>query len=200
MPDTETLDIVDALLKTTLGAGNSSEKPYPVFLFNPKCLDELPSRKWPDERYIELGKKVLEIWPDGRILIAGLEHEQHLCEVMAEAINREKAFSLAGKLTLRTLIALMTRCDVLVSSDSGPAHFAALTDIAGVVFFGPETPLLYSPLSEKLRIIYLGLACSPCYSPMNYRLSPCTDNRCLLDISADTVCQTIQELLANPQN
>lgn len=197
VPDKETLDSVDALLETTLGTGNAADKPYPVFLFNPKCLDELPARKWPDERYIELGKKVLEVWPEGRILIAGLEHEQHLCDGMAEAINPEKAFSLAGKLTLRTLIALMTRCDVLVSSDSGPAHFAALTDIAGVVFFGPETPMLYSPLSEKLRIIYLGLACSPCYSPMNYRLSPCTDNRCLLDISADAVCQTIQEVLEN---
>lgn len=201
-PDQETLQNVEKLLQETIGSVEE-ERPHPIFLFNPKCLDELPSRKWPDASYVALGRKLLEKWPEGRVLIAGLDHEKQLCESMAAAIDPEKAHSLAGKMNLRTLIALMTRCDVLVSSDSGPAHFAALTDIAGVVFFGPETPLLYSPLSEKLHVIYLGLACSPCYSPMNYRLSPCKDNLCLLRITPDNVCATIEKLLdasvtANP--
>ena len=197
-PDKETLQTVDDLLNTTLGINSSEELPHPVFLFNPKCLDELPSRKWPDARYVALGRKLLEKWPDGRLLIVGLDHEKSLCESMAAAIDSEKAFSLAGKLNLRSLVALMTRCDILVSSDSGPAHFAAMTNIAGVVFFGPETPLLYSPLSDKLRIVYLGLACSPCYSPMNYRLSPCKDNQCLQRITPDNVCTIIEEILASP--
>jgi ADP-heptose:LPS heptosyltransferase len=195
VPDPETLQSVDILLQETLGVGDVSRLPHPLFLFNPKCLDELPSRKWPDKCYVELGRKLLEIWPDGRILVIGLEHEKRLCASMIAAIDPEKAFSLAGRLTLRSLIALMTRCDMLVSSDSGPAHFAALTDIAGVVFFGPETPLLYSPLSDKLRVIHLNLACSPCYSPMNYRLSPCTDNQCLQRITPEKVCQVIQGIL-----
>jgi ADP-heptose:LPS heptosyltransferase len=197
VPDSETLATVDALLAPVIAGKSPNEKPGPIFLFNPKCLDELPARKWPDECYVELGRKLLEIWPDGRLLVVGLEHEQQLCESMAASIDPNRAFSLAGRLTLRTLVTLMTRCDLLVTSDSGPAHFAALTDIAGVVFFGPETPLLYSPLSDRLRVLYLGLACSPCYSPMNYRLSPCKDNRCLTNICADRVCQEIRELLVD---
>ncbi|HDP34545.1 MAG TPA: glycosyltransferase family 9 protein [Candidatus Hydrogenedentes bacterium] len=195
IPDGDTAEQVDGLLKKTLSFEAPGQKPYPLFLFNPKCQDELPSRKWPDARYVELGRRLLDTWPEGRILITGLDHERGLCQNMAKSIDAARAFSLAGKLTLRSLVVLMTRCDILVSSDSGPAHFAALTDIAGVVLFGPETPLLYSPLSERLRVMYLGLACSPCYSPMNYRLSPCSDNRCLQDISADAVYSVIQGLL-----
>lgn len=199
-PDKETLERMEKLLEEALGGPSEKDRPWPVFLFNPKCIDELPARKWPDACYVALGKLLLEKWPTGRILIVGLEHEKHLCESMAVAIDPEKARSLAGKMNLRTLVALMTRCDVLVSSDSGPAHFAALTDIAGVVFFGPETPALYSPLSERLRVMYLGLACSPCYSPMNYRLSPCRDNQCLQRITPHSVCAVIEDILDAPSN
>ncbi len=195
VPDRESLQEIDNLLQETLGIRDVSQLPHPLFLFNPKCLDELPARKWPDECYVALGRKLLEVWPEGCILVTGLDCEKELCAAMTKAIHPERAFSLAGRLTLRTLIVLMTRCDLLVSSDSGPAHFAALTDIAGVVFFGPETPLLYRPLSDKLQVIYLNLACSPCYSPMNYRLSPCTDNQCLQGITPEKVCQVIQGML-----
>ncbi len=115
-------------------------------------------------------------------------------------MNSDRAVNLAGKLTLRTLITLMTRSDALISTDSGPAHFAALTDIAGVVLFGPETPLLYSPLSERLRVLYLGLACSPCFSPMNYRLSPCTNNRFIREITNDMIVAALRDALDNTQS
>ncbi len=172
---------------------------YPIVLFNPKCLDELPARKWPDPSFVALGKKILGLWPESRILITGLPSEQAACAAMQRAMSSDRVFNLAGKLTLRTLITLMTRSDALISTDSGPAHFAALTDIAGVVLFGPETPLLYSPLSARLRVLYLGLACSPCFSPMNYRLSPCTNNRCLREITDDMIITMLRDALDHNQ-
>ena len=175
----------------------ASRTPWPIVLFNPKCLDELPARKWADPCFIDLGRELLRSHPDARILITGLPFEAQACKVMARDIDPARCVSLAGHLSLRGLITLMTLSDALVSSDSGPAHFAAMTGITGVVLFGPETPQLYSPLSDRLRTVYLGLACSPCFSPMNYRLSPCTNNLCLQHITVEQVhrelCAALEE-------
>ena len=128
------------------------------------------------------------------MLITGLDCEEEACQNMATEIG-EGAFSIAGALSLRGLITLMTLCRALLSSDSGPAHFAALTKLPSVVLFGPETPSLYSPLCNNSTIIYLGLACSPCFSPMNYRLSPCKNNRCMLEISPQQVHDALSQTL-----
>lgn len=169
--------------------------PWPVVLFNPKCLDELPARKWADPCFVGVGKALLRSHPEARILVTGLPFEKTECEAMVREIDAARCYNLAGKLSLRGLITLMTMTDALVSSDSGPAHFAAMTNISGVVLFGPETPLLYSPLTDRLRVVYLGLACSPCFSPMNYRLSPCRDNQCMQQISVEQVHQELCAVL-----
>ena len=167
---------------------------YPFILFSPKCVDELPVRKWPDSYFVELGRMLRKSHPEACILITGLDNEKEACEAMAAAIG-DGAFSLAGALTLRGLITLMTVCTLFVSSDSGPAHFSVLAGLKSVVLFGPETPDLYGPLGCNCKIIYLKLACSPCFSPMNYRLSPCKNNRCMLQISAEEVHEAVCEML-----
>ena len=48
---------------------------------------------------------------------------------------------------MRELLTLYTLADVLVTNDSGPAHFASLTPVHTVVLFGPETPLLFGSRS-----------------------------------------------------
>lgn len=169
--------------------------PVPLIVFNPKCLDELPVRRWPDGRFVELGARLLRHYPEACLLVTGLPSEQAACDALVAAMGSERACNLAGKQNLRGLVNLLSRSDLLVTSDSGPAHFAALTDCAILVLFGPETPLLYSPLSARMHILYRGLACSPCFSPMNYRLSPCTDNRCLQELTVDMAFDAAVEIL-----
>ncbi len=196
VPDKADMEAVNEALNGFLPPlPRASTSPWPLVVFNPKCLDELPARKWADPCFVELGKKLLQSYPEARIIITGLPFETAECEAMAQAIDSTQCVTLAGKLSLRGLITLMTLTDALVSSDSGPAHFAAMTTITGVVLFGPETPLLYSPLTDRLRTVYLGLACSPCFSPMNYRLSPCTNNLCMQQITVERVHHDLCEVL-----
>ena len=76
---------------------------------------------------------------------------------------------------------LYTMADILVTNDSGPGHFASMTDIDTVVLFGPETPALYGPLGDS-HVLWNGLACSPCVDPFIHRISPCNDNVCMSSI------------------
>ena len=88
---------------------------------------------------------------------------------------------------MKELLHLFDLSHVLVTNDSGPAHFAALTRIHVVVFFGPEIPERYRPLATSSDVVHTGYSCSPCIGPHNQRLSPCNDNLCLKSISVQEV-------------
>jgi ADP-heptose:LPS heptosyltransferase len=84
---------------------------------------------------------------------------------------------------------------VMISNDSGPAHFAAACGLPTIVLFGPETPSLYRPLGSATAI-YAGLACSPCVSASNHRKTACTDNVCMQAIGVEQVFQAAESVLA----
>ena len=43
---------------------------------------------------------------------------------------------------------LYTLSELLITNDSGPAHFASMTPITVITLFGPETPLLFRALDS----------------------------------------------------
>jgi ADP-heptose:LPS heptosyltransferase len=98
---------------------------------------------------------------------------------------------------MRQLLVLCTLADVLVTNDSGPAHFAALTDIDIVTLFGPETPRLWGVLGPRSHVISLGLPCTPCVSAYNNRLSSCRNNLCMQGITVDRVHETVRRVIEN---
>jgi ADP-heptose:LPS heptosyltransferase len=161
----------------------------PLLLVNPNSSDLLPLRRWPEEHFVALCRRLLERRPDAWVVLTGAPHESALGERILAALRGSGAdarcASLVGKTSLRELLALFTLAEVLVSADSGPPHFAALTSIRGVTLFGPETPRLYGPVSPRNTALTAGLACSPCIHAWNRRVSTCTDNQCMQRISPD---------------
>ena len=90
---------------------------------------------------------------------------------------------------------------MLVTNDSGAGHFASLTPVHAVVMFGPETPRLFGPLANSgapsATVIWKELACSPCVSVFNHRLSPCRNNVCMQSISVDEVFDAVRAAVAS---
>lgn len=160
---------------------------YPLILLNANASDMLPLRRWPSERYVELAERLLEKSPDVHIAFTGSPSEVTPSQRIIEKINSTRCFSLAGKTSMRQLMLLYCIADVLVTNDSGPAHFATLTDIQVVTLFGPETPRLFGSLCPRSHIIYKALPCSPCVSAYNNRYSTCKDNICMQRITVDEV-------------
>jgi ADP-heptose:LPS heptosyltransferase len=83
------------------------------------------------------------------------------------------------------------RSEILVTNDSGPAHFASLTPIHVVTLFGPETPALFAARSQSTTALWAGIACSPCVSAYNNRQSVCRNNLCMQAISVDDVFEKV---------
>jgi ADP-heptose:LPS heptosyltransferase len=115
---------------------------------------------------------------------------------LIEAVQSPRCFSIAGRTSLRELIVAYGLAEVLVTNDSGPAHFAGVAPIDVVTLFGPETPELFGARSPRNHIFWAGLACSPCVSALNNRVSTCQDNVCMQRIEVDAVFQRVCEILA----
>ncbi|HEY2423283.1 MAG TPA: glycosyltransferase family 9 protein [Chthoniobacterales bacterium] len=165
--------------------GNDGEPQ--IVLLNPNASDLLPLRKWPADRYVSLARRLLDAFPDIYIGLTGAPDEAGPIEAMVQEIGSPRCFSLAGKTTLRQLLVLYTLSELLITNDSGPAHFAAMTQVHTLTLFGPETPALFGARTPRAITIWQGLACSPCVNAYNNRQSSCTNNVCMQKITVDRV-------------
>lgn len=186
-------------MRERLARDDAADVARPLVLLNPNASDLLPLRKWPGARFVELGQRIVAQHPAALVVVTGAPAERAGAEAVSEQIGSSRAVSLAGQTTLRELLTLYTIADVLVTNDSGPAHFAALTPVSTVVLFGPETPRLFGALSTATVPIWKELACSPCVNVFNHRFSPCTDNVCMQLITVDEVYSAVVSCLAAPR-
>ena len=162
-----------------------------VILLNANASDLIPLRRWSLESYIEVAQRLLVRFPEAFIAFTGAKNEVTKAQDLVRRVGSTRCFSLAGETTLRQLLVLYGLADVLVTNDSGPAHFAALTPIHTVTLFGPETPLLFAALTPRNTPLWAGIACSPCVSALNNRQSACRDNVCMQRITPDQVFEAV---------
>jgi ADP-heptose:LPS heptosyltransferase len=161
-----------------------------IILINPNASELLIQRRWPQQNYVRLIKMILEKCSCAIVLITGDPREREEAQLLKENVQNDRCINFAGKVTFPQLPSLYSVSEFMVTNDSGPAHFAAITDMPTFVIFGPETPALYGSLG-KTTPIYAGLACSPCVSASNHRKTACKDNVCLQVIKPDQVFTAI---------
>lgn len=188
--ESETEEVRKTLLEAT-----GKREPRPLVLLNANASDLIPLRKWEGERYVELARRLLARFPDLHVAFTGSPSEAPPIDALVRQVADRRCFSMAGRTTMRQLLVLYTLSDVLVTNDSGPAHFATLTEVDVVTLTGPETPKVFGVLGPRSHIIWLGLPCSPCVSAYNNRLSSCRDNLCMQGITVDRVHDTVRGLL-----
>jgi ADP-heptose:LPS heptosyltransferase len=183
---------VRAILRAELGRHASGE----LLLLNANASDLMPLRRWEPARYVELARRLLAEHPGAAVVFTGAPSEAAAAAELVKQVGSERCASLAGKTTLRQLLVLDTLSEVLVTNDSGPAHFATLTPVDVVVLFGPETPRLFAGVGGRTHPLWAGLACSPCINAFNDRNSACRDNACMTAITVPAVAAEVGRVLA----
>lgn len=178
---------VEEIVRNVMGR----ESIPPLILLNANSGDLLPLRPWAPERYVELADRLLGRYPEISIAFTGSPEEADDAATLAGRVDSDHCFSMGGETTLRQLLVLYGIAEIMVTNDSGPAHYASMTPIDVITLFGPESPRVFGSRSPRSHIIYAGLACSPCVNAFNQRISTCNNNVCMQRITVDQVFNTV---------
>ena len=192
-PEPETLNSVDALLMSSLGV----EKVPPLILLNANRGDFLPLRSWPPERYVDLAKRLLAEHKNMAVVFTGAPDEEAGAQELVDQVASPRCVNFAGRTSLDELFALYCRAEIMVTNDSGPAHYATLTPIDIITLFGPETPEVFGAINPRSHLIWKDIVCSPCVNAFNDRQSACKSNVCMQRISVSEVFELAGRIFAS---
>ncbi|MGI8537151.1 MAG: glycosyltransferase family 9 protein [Mycobacteriales bacterium] len=106
------------------------------------------SRRWPVQRWAEVARRLTVAGP---VLITGSTGERGLAEQVTAAAGLPPEACVAGNTDVRGLASLVGHARLLISADTGVAHLATALRTPSVVLFGPTSPRLWGPPSERLR-------------------------------------------------
>ena len=146
------------------------------------------AKRWFPERFAAVADTIAEEF-SARILIIGGPNEGSIAEEVA-ANMQKRPLNLAGKTSVRQLMALLSQCRLLVTNDSGPMHVAAAFGVPIVAIFGSTDHTTTSPLTSSCRIVRHPTECAPCLK------TECpTDHRCMTAVSVEDVLRATRTLL-----
>lgn len=148
------------------------------------------SRMWFGDRFIELGKRLIQADNHIKIVITGSPREYKYCREIADAIGMNVLVS-AGMIPLQHIPCLLSRLRVLVTGDTGVMHMAVAVGAPVVALFAVSDARRSGPYYDKEKhiVIQKDKTCDPCTS------KKCTYQRCMENISVDEVFCKVTSIL-----
>ena len=166
-------------------AGISDHRP--LILINPGAYYG-SAKRWFTDRYAALADRLLEEG-HAEVLLIGSAGEGPIAEEI-QTFMKQRLKILTGKTDLPTLIGLLSRCDLLLTNDSGPMHLAAALDTPQIALLGSTDEVATGPFSPRAQVIHKHVECSPCL------LRECPiDLRCFSRIEVEEVYEAARAVL-----
>lgn len=161
-----------------------------LFVFCPGA-EYGPSKRWPAKHFAELAQALIQENTKAKIILLGSKSDQVIAnEILEKSGNHLHIHNWCGITSLDEAIAVIAKAKAVVSNDSGLMHIAAALKTPEVAIFGSSDPAHTPPLSEKAKVIWLQLPCSPCHK----KVCPLGHLRCLNDILPQQVFATLNTL------
>jgi len=147
------------------------------------------TKLWEPERWRTLAALLAE--EGAGIVVTGSQADMEMAAAICDGLQPAPR-SLAGRLSLKTLAAVLRSADLMITVDSGPMHIAAALGTPVVALFGPTDPARTGPLGPG-RVLRQPLPCSPCLQ-RTCRIAE--TRRCMRDIDAAAVLAAAHDVLA----
>ncbi len=148
-----------------------------------------PAKRWFAERFAAVADRLVGRFSCPVLLFGGAGDRASTEAVQLAA--QSTLIDIAGRTGLGEAIALISRCDLFVTNDSGLMHVAAALGVPTVAVFGSTNPQTTSPMGERTVIVRRTVDCSPCLKP------ECPTNfKCMDLVSVDEVFDPSIRLLA----
>ena len=148
-----------------------------------------PFRRWPEDRFIALGRWLQETY-GANIAILAARNELPLARRIEHGLVKSRTVNLGGRTTIMQMAAVLRRCRLFIGNDSGPVHLAAGVGVSVVGFYGPGEYERFRPWGIQHEAIRVGLPCSPCSQDCAFN-----DPRCIRAISLDRAKGVIAQMM-----
>ena len=153
-----------------------------------------PSKRWPAQRFAALVAR-LAATPATQFVVLGENAEAPLAAAVARAAP-QASLDLCGRLELLETAAVLQRCRLLITNDSGLMHVAEAVGCPVLAIFGPTTPAFgYAPFLPASRLLHRPPACNPC-SKNGSRPCHRPTHECMENIGVEEVATLAQGCLA----
>jgi heptosyltransferase-2 len=150
------------------------------------------AKYWPVEHFAALARDLVDRRGSGILVLCG-PGERDLARAIVTLARRPGITSLADRpLSLGLTKACVRRADLLVTTDSGPRHFAAAFDRPVVTLFGPTHIAWTETYHPRAVHLQKKVPCGPC----QLRVCP-LDHRCMTTLTPAEVFDAAAELLAH---
>ncbi len=174
------------------------DRAAPVVMLNPGASFGT-SKMWSAEKYAALADMLIE-QRGARIIINAAPAERQIALWVERAMRNAPAISFAARdNSLGMLKAMLRRCDLLVTNDTGARHLAAAAGISVVTIFGSTDPEWSRIDYPRERIVRVAVECSPCQLKLCPLPAGPDYHKCLERVSADMVMAAAEELLDAPK-
>lgn len=149
---------------------------------------KFPVRRWPKEFFLELAKVLVDRHRAFIILIGGRDAAD-ICEFIENNLGYD-CLNLCGRTNFMQTAEAISRCDLLVSCDSGPLHLAVAVrkPVVGV-YSARDYPNCWYPIGDNHIIIRHDLPCQICLK------TKCMTAECIKTIEMEEVLAACQQIL-----
>jgi len=147
-----------------------------------------PIKMWPAEKFADLGNIAHQ--NDVQTILFGGPTEVEIAQKVNDAMTQKPIFA-AGKTSLKQLGALIERCNLMVSGDTGPMHISAGVGTPILALFGPTDPFRTGPVGNNNTVVMRDLPCRPCFQKPT-----CERFECLSELEAAEVWPIAVKMLS----
>lgn len=155
------------------------------------------NRRWRSDLWIDLARKLIQLYPETKILLTGTNQELETNKEIASALPKDKLIDLTGRTSFTQLGPILQRCRLLVSNDSAPVFVAAAVDCPVVVIYGPEWPERTRPGgTTQWYPVSVDIPCRDYCASLPDKAPEC-ENECMSKITVEMVLERIENALNN---
>ncbi len=147
------------------------------------------SKCWPPENFAKLAELIEKEMGCKVILFVG-PGEEAIARAIVEKSRAKIIDTAPDILDLAQLKPIIKRCNLLITNDTGPRHYAVAFDVPVVVLMGPTNPLYTAANLDRTIVLREEMDCSPCHKKICS-----TDHRCMKDIRPERVFEGVKKLL-----
>jgi heptosyltransferase-1 len=158
----------------------------PLILCHP--MSRWQTKLWPESNFARLAVEIVKR-VHATVVFTGSAEDRDTIEVVMRQAGLSGLHNWAGTTNLRELAYLCKRATVVISTDSGPMHLAAVMGTPVVALFGPTAPWRTGPYGKIHRVIRANSDCSPCFQ------RTCDKVDCMSAIEVDEVFRAVVEQL-----